>query len=180
MFCPKQWQRVTCKFDSKADEGSFVGYVTNSHAYRVYNKRLMIVEESVHVVFDETHPMLQDQRHNKNTDDEDVLLGKQFGARNKLVEKEIQSAKKVADNNLPKEWIKPKGLSKDNIIGDISQGVSTRCKLVFFEHVAFVSQIEPKNVNDAWVIVIGLLLCKMSLINSQEIMCGLKFLELMK
>jgi len=49
-------------------------------------------------------------------------------------------------------------LSKDNIIGDIKQGVSTICKLVFFEHVAFVSQIEPKNVNDAlcdsnWVVV---------------------------
>jgi len=47
--------------------------------------------------------------------------------------------------------------SKDNIIGVIKQGVSTRRKLVFFDHVAFVSQIEPKNVNDAlcdsnWVV----------------------------
>jgi len=66
-------------------------------------------------------------------------------------------AEKATDNNLPKEWIEPKGLSKDNIIGDIKQGVSTRHKLVFFEHVAFMSKIEPKNVNDAlgdsnWVV----------------------------
>ena len=27
-------------------------------------------------------------------------------------------------------------------------GVSTRRRIVFCEHVAFVSQIEPKNVND--------------------------------
>jgi len=64
---------------------------------------------------------------------------------------------KAADTNLPKEWIEPRGLLKDNIISDIEQGVSTRRKLAFFQHVAFVSQIEPKNVNDAlrdsnWVV----------------------------
>jgi len=83
---------------------------------------------------------------------------KESAVGNQPIEKEIQSAEKAADSNLPKEWIEPKGLSKDNIIGDIKQGVSTRQKLVFFEHVAFVSQIEPKNVNDAlgdsiWVVV---------------------------
>jgi len=41
------------KFDEKADLGIFIGYSLTSHAYRVYNKRLMTVEESVHVVFDE-------------------------------------------------------------------------------------------------------------------------------
>ena len=33
--------------------GIFIGYSSTSHAYRVYNKRLMTVEESVRVVFDE-------------------------------------------------------------------------------------------------------------------------------
>ena len=48
------------KFDKKADTGIFIGYPSNSHAYRVYNKRLMIVEESVHVVFDEVdHKILK-------------------------------------------------------------------------------------------------------------------------
>ena len=52
----------------------------------------------------------------------------------------------------------PKGLSKDKIIGDIDKGVSTIRKLNnFCEHVAFVSQVEPKNVNDvlndsSWII----------------------------
>jgi len=31
----------------------------------------------------------------------------------------------------------------------MKQGVSTRRRIVFYEHVAFISQIEPKNVNDA-------------------------------
>jgi len=114
----------------------------------------MIVEEFMHVVFDETNPKLQDQVP-KNVDEED-LLQEQISAAikpsavgNQSTEKEKQSTEKAADNNLPKDWIQPKGLSKDNIICDIKQGVSTRCRIVFCEHVAFVSQMEPKNVNDA-------------------------------
>ena len=40
------------KFDAKADEGIFIDYSSHSHAYRIYNKRTMTVEEFVHVVFD--------------------------------------------------------------------------------------------------------------------------------
>jgi len=60
---------------------------------------------------------------------------------------------------LPKDWKTLKELSKDNIIGEIDWGVSIRIKLNnFFEHIAFVSQVEPKIVNDAlddsnWIVV---------------------------
>ncbi|GJR57584.1 ribonuclease H-like domain-containing protein [Tanacetum coccineum] len=40
-----------CKFDGKADEGFFVGYSTNSKAFRVFNSRTGIVEENLHVQF---------------------------------------------------------------------------------------------------------------------------------
>ena len=43
------------KFDAKADEGIFLGYSSHSHAYRVYNKRTMTVEESVRIVVDEAN-----------------------------------------------------------------------------------------------------------------------------
>jgi len=100
----------------------------------------------------------------KNADEEDILqeqisaAEKSTTAGNQLAEKEKQSTEKVVDSKLPKDWIQPRGLSKDNIIGDIKQGVSTRRRIVFCEHVAFVSQIEPKNVNDAlndsnWIVV---------------------------
>ncbi|GJT37829.1 putative ribonuclease H-like domain-containing protein [Tanacetum coccineum] len=39
------------KFDCKADEGFFVGYSTNSKAFRVFNSRTRIVEENLHPVF---------------------------------------------------------------------------------------------------------------------------------
>jgi len=82
------------KFDAKADEGFFLGYATQSHAYRVYNKRLMTVEESMHVIFDESNPKLQDHVP-KIADEEETTLEKKSAAelksaaRNKSVEKEI-------------------------------------------------------------------------------------------
>ncbi|GJS87971.1 putative ribonuclease H-like domain-containing protein [Tanacetum coccineum] len=41
------------KFDEKADEGFFVGYSTNSKAFRVFNSRTRIVEENLHDKFNE-------------------------------------------------------------------------------------------------------------------------------
>ncbi|GJW74696.1 putative ribonuclease H-like domain-containing protein [Tanacetum coccineum] len=45
--------RYQGKFDGKADEGFFVGYSTNSKAFRVFNSRTRIVEENLHVQFSE-------------------------------------------------------------------------------------------------------------------------------
>ncbi|GAB2299389.1 hypothetical protein Dimus_038558 [Dionaea muscipula] len=42
-------------FDTRADEGIFMGYSEVSKAFRILNKRTMVIEESVHVVFDEPH-----------------------------------------------------------------------------------------------------------------------------
>ncbi|GKF47820.1 ribonuclease H-like domain-containing protein, partial [Tanacetum coccineum] len=44
------------KFDGKVDEGFFVGYSTNSKVFRVFNSRIMIVEENLHVRFNENTP----------------------------------------------------------------------------------------------------------------------------
>jgi hypothetical protein len=41
------------KFDPKSDEGIFLGYSTNSCAYRFFNKRTKTVMESINVVIDD-------------------------------------------------------------------------------------------------------------------------------
>src|SRR6187401_3686998 len=43
------------KFESRAHEGIFVGYATNSHAYRVLNKSNGLIEEMCNVEFDENN-----------------------------------------------------------------------------------------------------------------------------
>ena len=42
------------KFDARSKKGIFLGYSTSSKAYRVFNKNFLIIEESIHVVFDES------------------------------------------------------------------------------------------------------------------------------
>ena len=42
------------KFDSRSDEGIFLGYSSTSKAYKVYNKRTMKVMVTVNVVIDES------------------------------------------------------------------------------------------------------------------------------
>ena len=58
------------KFDSKADEGIFLGYSTSSKAYRVFNKRTLVVEESMDVVFYESNSL--DPRKGIYSIDDDV------------------------------------------------------------------------------------------------------------
>ncbi|GJY62695.1 ribonuclease H-like domain-containing protein [Tanacetum coccineum] len=52
------------KFDGKADEGFFIGYSTNSKAFRVFNSRTRIVEENLHVQFSENTPNIVGSRPN--------------------------------------------------------------------------------------------------------------------
>ncbi|GJU11353.1 putative ribonuclease H-like domain-containing protein [Tanacetum coccineum] len=52
------------KFNGKADEGFFVGYSTNSKAFRVFNSRTRIVEENLHVQFSENTPNIAGSRPN--------------------------------------------------------------------------------------------------------------------
>ena len=57
------------KFDAKSEEGVFLGYSTHSKAYRIFNKRTLVVEESVHVNFDELNYL---PRNVMNDDVDDV------------------------------------------------------------------------------------------------------------
>lgn len=41
-------------FDAGSDEGVFIGYLSTSKACKVFNKRTICVEESMHVKFDES------------------------------------------------------------------------------------------------------------------------------
>lgn len=49
------------KFDEKSDEGVFLGYSITSKTYKIYNKRTLVIEESMHVSFDEYNPKKEDK-----------------------------------------------------------------------------------------------------------------------
>ncbi|KAJ9542460.1 hypothetical protein OSB04_028966 [Centaurea solstitialis] len=44
------------KFDSKSDDGIFLGYSSISKTYRVFNKRRQTIEKTIHVKFDQLGP----------------------------------------------------------------------------------------------------------------------------
>ena len=62
------------KFDSKSDDAIFLGYSSTSKAYRVYNKRTLVVEESIHVTFDEIDN-LSEKLEKIKIDNEDEASG---------------------------------------------------------------------------------------------------------
>ena len=48
-----------------------------------------------------------------------------------------------------KDWQFKKSHPQELIIGDTIKGVTTHSKLKSFVNLAFISQIEPKNIDDA-------------------------------
>jgi len=117
------------KFDAKSNEGIHIGYALNGHAYRVFNKRFLTVEESMHVVFDESdNYMPKPVSDDLECDDLRSVLHKNElihinGDKSHVVKEPTVSA------NLPKEWKTPKDLTLNNVIGNIEKGVSTRKSL---------------------------------------------------
>jgi hypothetical protein len=146
------------KFDAKSDEGIFLGYSLNSKAYRVFNKRTMVVDKSMHVVFYETNPF-----HIKNNyDDELISLDNKASSSNQVdssenikdqvdePQDEEKALPLTKNEELPKSWNVIHSHPKELIIGEVERGVSTRSKLKnICNSMAFLSQIEPKNINGA-------------------------------
>jgi len=115
----------------------------------------------MHIAFDETNQNMQESFKIDTNDEVSNIQQIDNGLENKIEETgkplEIQSTGpqnqstesrasiEVINPGLPREWRVPKNLSLDNVIGQVQKGVSTRRSLnQFFEHMAFLSQVEPK------------------------------------
>ncbi|KAK8623109.1 hypothetical protein V6N13_118002 [Hibiscus sabdariffa] len=128
-----------------------------SIAYRVFNKRTLVVEESIHVVFDDNLLPRKD-----SCDDDDVGIleangGEQSSKVDETPTKEetqdppLEALKNISleerEVSYPRELNYVKG---GEILGDPSKGVTTRSSLRnTCNFVAFISCIEPKNINEA-------------------------------
>ena len=113
----------------------------------------MIIEESIHVAFDETNPILP--RKDILDDISDSLEGmhihgEDHQGKGKGNDEEFQIDETKTSADLPREWRISRYHPLDNIIGDISKGVTTRHSFKdVCNNMDFVSLIEPKNLKEA-------------------------------
>ena len=140
--------------DAKSNEVIFMGYALNSKAYRVFNKTSLIVEESIHVVFDETSAtprkgvVVDDD---VDIEDSKIEEPKEKELENSKEEPPLEDLQRKEDQHkdLPKTWKFVRDNPIDQVIGDPIR-VRTKSALKdTSEYAAFISQLEPKNFKEA-------------------------------
>lgn len=141
------------KFDAKIDGGIFFGYSQSSKAYRVYNKILFIIEESIHVTLDESYLKNVGKGvffHDVDVSSQDILKEPEKGIDHpKVVEHEkeedndyeeemVESLNAV--DHLPLAWRTCKDHPIDNILEYILKAMTTCFNVSnFCYHFAFIS-----------------------------------------
>ena len=114
----------------------------------------------MYVVFDESNSL--DPRKDIYSVDDDVgelleinvqeeVVSKPFEFEDPCKEDNEEMPQPTLKDELPKDWQFKKAHLQELIIGDTTKGVTTRSKLKSFVNLAFISQIEPKNIDDAFM-----------------------------
>nr|GEZ12306.1 retrovirus-related Pol polyprotein from transposon TNT 1-94 [Tanacetum cinerariifolium] len=162
----------------KGDECIFVGYSTQSRAYRVFNKRTRVIMESIHVNFDELPLMASDHLSSDPASEcqtmelnhDSLSLANQRQANVTQADRTITTSKEldllfktyaendqVADDefiNIFPTPVQDQGeTSSQQVIGNPSQSVRTRRQLESDAEMCMfaltVSRTEPKNIKEA-------------------------------
>ncbi|GJX67780.1 retrovirus-related pol polyprotein from transposon TNT 1-94 [Tanacetum coccineum] len=162
------------KFDSKADDGYFLGYSFNSKAFRIFNTRRQQIEETHHVTFDES---IEAIRFTNNSVDKieiddssryppDEFLHEYDSSRQHQSNSNISYyiipygrslTELTQEKHVPKDrWSKDQHIELVNIIGDPSEGMLTRSMTVkLTATLANVMQEELNQIyrNKVWTLV---------------------------
>ncbi|GJY66059.1 retrovirus-related pol polyprotein from transposon TNT 1-94 [Tanacetum coccineum] len=159
------------KMKEKGDACIFIGYSTQSRAYRVYNKRKRVIVETIHVNFDELPHMASDHNINQaesNKENAQVKEDEFINIFSTLVQERGETSSRHVDSSNkhtfyqrhPSEhrWTKDHPL--EQVIRNPSQLIRTRRQLETDGEICMfaltVSLTEPKNIkeamaNSAWI-----------------------------
>ncbi|KAK2426713.1 putative mitochondrial protein [Trifolium repens] len=144
------------KLDPKSDEGIFLGYSTNSRAYRVYNSKTQVVMEYVNVVVKDT-PLEKNDDIDQGAPVIDNVEQDVGALEHPSKEKSDEKTLEEDDETSTEPQVQTKGPSvrvqknhpKDLIIGNPEQGITTRRTNDVIANTCFVSMFEPKNIKEA-------------------------------
>ena len=166
------------KFAPKSDEGFLLGYGSNSHTYRVFNKSTGCVEETCDVKFDEANGSQGEQSELNIAGEEDATEAIKRMQIGEIRPVEVQPSNTTSMQVEPSTSVQEMSGSMDqdeegrsipqnpphprvhqsiqrdhpvdNILGEINKGVTTRSRIAnFCEHYSFVSSLEPAKVDEA-------------------------------
>ncbi|KAJ9556363.1 hypothetical protein OSB04_010977 [Centaurea solstitialis] len=163
------------KFDSKSDDGIFLGYSSISKTYRVFNKRRQAIEETIHVKFDESGPTFPHPHENyeittpplinatpltqiaptepdqpTNSEDFSQTTVSEPTHTNLLPDPSVNEASTSGQVYQPPalRWTKDHPI--DQVLGNPSSGIKTRRQSGnICLYVNFISENEPKEIDDA-------------------------------
>ncbi|KAL6342710.1 hypothetical protein AAG906_013116 [Vitis piasezkii] len=146
------------KFESKSEEGIFLGYSSKSRAYRVYILSSKCMVESINVIVDDIGSRSRECDDDRIDVSKDIEVIEEKSEDEKLSEdeekKDEQGKKGDRGRIEPSKKNKsrvPKNHPLSNVIGNYEDSMVTRrqSKLNEVSYVCYTSQIEPKNVEEA-------------------------------
>ena len=112
------------KINPKSDEGIFLGYSTNSRAYRVFNSRTKVVMESINFVIDDvSEDRVLDVEPNVGTSVQEIVTP--IDVNESECEKGETEQGHVSTSNGPSIRVQ-KNHAEELIIGNLDQGITTR------------------------------------------------------
>ena len=156
------------KFDSRSDEGIFLGYSSTSKAYRVYNKRTKKVMETVNAVIDETSNFGSEKISEEIPK---AILTSEPKVVQEIVDQELVSLSTpsvvevsadipTSPESESHEEKRPSSMIKLNhppevIVGNMNKltlrkRTVDKCVASFVSYSCYLSQVEPTKVKDAF------------------------------
>ncbi|KAH9762987.1 hypothetical protein KPL70_001016 [Citrus sinensis] len=146
------------KFDPKSDVGIFLGYSNSSKAYRVYNKRTLVVEESMHVTFDESNPSYAEkgvvndeadgelQEESSKENQEHAPQENQEDRQEEQTNMELEQ-QEGSSQTLPKEWRYVSSHPKDLIL-EFSSCMSKEFEMSMMRELKYFLGLQIKQNNE--------------------------------
>lgn len=155
------------KFDTKSDEGIFLGYSTNSRAYRVFNKRTETVMESINVIVDDEEVQRSISGEEKQIDSVDTSAAPtgiiELSSKESLDESSPTTSGSITfkDEDIPANPPRQSRMRHTHppqqLLGNLDEGRKLRSRVIQpvnevanqVSYSCYLTQIEPKKVDEA-------------------------------
>ncbi|XP_024010234.1 uncharacterized protein LOC112085266 [Eutrema salsugineum] len=141
------------KFDSRSNTGIFLGYATNSRAFRVYNYRTKTIGENINVVFDDNSQCTLEEIISDDVCHTDIRNTTPASESNESITEHEDQIHDKDDQGCDRQVEVHRNHSASDLIGDLHGERITRKKQIDFKAMVklacFISFTEPMTIAQA-------------------------------